>query len=58
MAFETPTNPKAAKVEAAEKRRLAANLLAEAESLDPSPVKKPAKKPAKKPEPKKKAGKK
>jgi len=57
MAFETPTNPRAAKVEAAVKRRQAADLLAEAEVLDPTPVKKKSA-PEKKPAPKKKAGKK
>lgn len=45
MAFVTPTDPRAAVVEAAELRKQAGALLAQAEDLDPTPLPEPVKKP-------------
>ena len=57
MSFQTPTDPNAAKVEAAELRAQATRLNAQADALDPpTPVEEKADKPAtkKKPSSKKK----
>lgn len=43
MTFITPTDPKAAKVEAADLRSQASGLLNKANELDPQPVEKPKK---------------